>query len=307
MYHRIGSKKYEWAQPALDISAFDRHLVYLRKNFTVIPLQELAERARKKELPTAAVAAITFDDGYKDFYQYAYPLLRKYNLPATIFLTAGHIDSDKLFWWDKIRYYITHCQTSTIELSGEGMIRIEGDLQRQLACEYLISRITVIDSQNQQSLLQQLREETRVEDPHGIARELILDWKEVRTMADDGIEIGAHTMTHPVLTQSTLNEADQEIVLSKKVIENKIQKPVLSFAYPSGFYNNEIRSIVCKSGFNCAVIVGERVVDYEDNTFELPRCSGYEDYDYLTLNLMGLITDLKRIGLLARLLDLNSL
>jgi peptidoglycan/xylan/chitin deacetylase (PgdA/CDA1 family) len=305
MYHRIGFNKYEWSQPVLDLAAFDRQLAYLKKYFTVLPLQELADRNKERELPVRAIA-VTVDDGYKDFYQYAYPLLSKYNLPATIFLTAGHINGDKLFWWDRIRYYITHCQAATIELSDVGMIHLERDLQRKQACEYLINKMIVIDDQKKKNLLQQLKEETRVEEPRGIAKELILNWQEVRQMSANGIEIGAHTMTHPILTNLSLQEAEHEIVLSKNEIENKIQTPVHSFAYPNGIYNSSIRSIVNMYGFKCAVIVGERLVDFRDNSFELPRCAGFEDDNLLKMHLAGCITDLRKVNCLASFFALNS-
>lgn len=304
MYHRIGVNKHEWSQPALSLPAFERHLAHLRRYFQVIPLQELAERVRQRELPDR-YAVITVDDGYKDFYQHAYPLLRKYNLPATIFVTAGHIDSDELFRWDKIRYYITYSRRTAIELPGVGTININGQMQKQQACEFLIKKIEELDGRQSQSLIQQLREEVGVAEPNGVARELILDWKEVSRMATGGIEIGAHTMTHPILTKIPLQEAEQEITLSKKEIENRLQRPVLSFAYPNGIYDSDIKSVVRRSGFKSAVIIGERLVSCQDNPYELPRFAGFENYDLLKMHLAGCITDIRKVNFLSNIFGLD--
>jgi len=101
MYHRVSPVKDSWSLEPLSPQEFERQITYFCRNYEIIPLEGLASCIRQRDtLPERAVI-ITLDDGYKDNYLYAYPVLKKYHIPAAIFLTTGNISTDKIFWWDK--------------------------------------------------------------------------------------------------------------------------------------------------------------------------------------------------------------
>ena len=127
MYHRISKDiKIDDSYYSSLINAniknlknFEAQIKYLSKSYNVVTFDELLRYYKDKKLPRNT-AVITFDDGYKYNYLLAYPILRKYNLPATILVTTGHIANDKLFWWDKIDYIIKKTKIKKIMLDGVG-------------------------------------------------------------------------------------------------------------------------------------------------------------------------------------------
>src|SRR5438477_1528660 len=99
-YHKVSPDPHPFFEPDHP-TAFEQHMRFLSRCYRVMPLMELVERNRRGDIPHRAVA-ITFDDGYRDNYQYAFPILKKYGLPATIFVTTGAIETGKLLWHDRI-------------------------------------------------------------------------------------------------------------------------------------------------------------------------------------------------------------
>ena len=98
MYHRVGPSKYFWALPPINTSDLEDRIRYISKTHKILPLDKLARYVQEGKPLPKRVAVFTFDDGYKDNYVYAYPVLKKYNVPATIFLTTGYINAGNLFW-----------------------------------------------------------------------------------------------------------------------------------------------------------------------------------------------------------------
>ena len=98
LYHRVGPNKSIWLPNSIDIYEFENQLRYLSKTYTFLSLDTLVRYIKKNRQLPNKVAVITFDDGYKDNYTYAFPILKKYNVPATIFLTTGYLNNGKLFY-----------------------------------------------------------------------------------------------------------------------------------------------------------------------------------------------------------------
>jgi len=131
-YHRVSPKSYhEWLSPPVSPESFEEQMIYLSRNFQLLPLQELTQCIRDgKPLPKAA-AAVTLDDGYRDSYVHAYPILKRYHVPATFFLVTGHIGSDDLFWWDKIRYAVYQTRANKLQLDEFGEFGLSSPNERR--------------------------------------------------------------------------------------------------------------------------------------------------------------------------------
>ena len=145
-------------------------------------------------------------------------------------------------------------------------------------------------------MIERLVSQAGVRLPDTLGKELILSWDDVREMSDNGVTFGAHTVTHPTLTKLPLKQAEYEIAKSKKDIEEKLNRIVTAFSYPYGClgdFDSEIKQIVQKSGFTCAVTVIPRLITPETDLYELPRINPGGDINTLKISLSGLYPDLR--------------
>jgi peptidoglycan/xylan/chitin deacetylase (PgdA/CDA1 family) len=259
-YHRIDDphrKDFDSFKPNVSATPddFNRQMDYLSKWFNVVSMQDVLQwLGGQKELPLYA-ALITFDDGYLDNYSLAYPILRAHNFPALIFLTTEHIGTDVPFYWDLAAYCFHHTKRDQLTFPDG---KIEGwSNQKQLehVSKKWIELIKAFPQTEKLVYVQHLPELLGVSIPDGFFKKLMTNWDQVREMQKGGIEFGAHTMHHPILTRIPLEEVRAEIEGSKSRIEKELGEPVLSFAYPNGQssdLNDKIEKIVADSGIRAA-------------------------------------------------------
>lgn len=294
MYHRISPKRERPYLNVISVKSFRRQIEYIFRNYEILSLDELVEYIlSEKPLPKKAVV-ITFDDGYKDNYLYAYPILQKYHIPATIFLVTGHIGTDKLFWWDKIGYILYHTSVNQLDLEGLGSYSLESEPDKARAKSIITEELKKLPDKRKNSLVEKLLDVCQMEIPRNLGRRLILSWEEVREMSDEKLTFGAHSVNHPVLTKMPIDQAKNEIVRSKKAIEERLGKEVRAFCYPDGKFNPEIVELVKKSGFNSAVsILTGRLISLKDSVYQLNRIRAREDFNKFKGLLCGLRGDLQ--------------
>jgi len=239
---------------------------------------------------------ITFDDGYKDNYLYAYPILKKYHIPATIFLTTGHIGTGKLFWWDKVSYIIQHANVERLSLDELGSYPLQSELDKFHTNSIITERLKRLPDERKSVLMEKLADICQVSIPPYLGKELILSWDEVKEMSNDGITFGAHSVNHPILTNLPLERAEQEIIQSRKDIEEKLGQQVTAFAYPNGDFNPRIVELVRNAGFACAVsVLPGKLLSSKDNPYELSRIGAGEDSNKFKVMFSGLWGDLQHI------------
>lgn len=292
IYHRIGPKEDSWSLEPLNTKAFEKQLSCLAKNFEIVTLEKLADIIDQKSPPESRLAAVTFDDGYQDNFIHAYPVLEKYGVPATIFLTSGLIGSDSLFWWDHISYIIQHTSLKTIRLSGLGSYALHTSAQRRQAADAVIKKLKEYPEVRKKILINHLIKLAGVEIPGGTGKKLVLTWQQVREMACNKIKFGAHGVTHAILTKMPLSNAKREIINSKKEIERNIGETVLTFSYPNGSYNQNIIDILKTGGFKCGVTVQNALVNPGSNPYELPRIRQTENLSKFKAMSSGLYPDI---------------
>ena len=271
-YHRVNDVRHPFFA-GTRVETFSAQMEQLRKHFCVLPLEELVYCKERREVPDRAVA-ITFDDGYKDNFSNAFPILKELGLPATIFLTTGTIDSKNWLWHDQVFEAFRHTQESSLVVLGKKhSLRNRGETNMAL-------RATLAG-------LRQLHPKERDEIIDNIVDQLVprhqtlpeqdkLSWDEVRLMSENQITFGAHTVSHPILTRLSLAEAYQEIMESKETIEKQLNAPVRLFAYPNGGredFNASIKDFLRRSNFLSAVTTIWGTNDRETDLFELRRVS----------------------------------
>jgi hypothetical protein len=238
---------------------------------------------------------ITFDDGYKDNYIYAYPILKKYDVPATIFLATGYIDNKKVFWTTKLKYALGKTNLEEIEVEGIGRYPLRSIEDRGNSLYLIIKKLKTLPEEEKCRIVDKLLTLLNVELPHHLFVDRMLSWQEIREMSEDGIDFGAHTVNHPILTNISLSEAEREIVQSKKEIEEKISKEVRHFAYPNGEFNDDIINLVKKSGFLSAVTTIHRLLPPLPYPYKLERIGPFGSLRKVKFHLSGLYQDLRRI------------
>jgi len=259
-YHRIDNPDrdgFNTFKPNISarVDDFDNQMKYLSRWFRVVSMHDVINWLDKRiSLPPYA-ALITFDDGYLDNYTNAYPILRKYNFPATIFLTTNHIGTDAQFYWD-LAAYCFHSTSFTEVQFPNGASRGWTNLkERDHVCKSWVEAMKILSDSEKRKHVALLTRQLNVSVPKNFFLKLMMNWDQIREMHKNGIDFGGHTMNHPILSHVPIDEAQQEIEGSKDRIEQELGEPVLSFAYPNGMaadINQSLEHLVEQSNYKAA-------------------------------------------------------
>jgi peptidoglycan/xylan/chitin deacetylase (PgdA/CDA1 family) len=264
-YHRIGQSPVNTSAGAemLDdklISAsqagFTWQMEYLNRNFHIITADHLLTSAREGAPLPPNAALITFDDGYRDNFDLAFPILSARRIPAVVFLTTGLIGTTKRLWWDEIASLLVSTAAAAVSLPGAGSLRLQSAKDRNKTREILRRRFKTMSGSQQEAALRDLRKQLQPERQPETCERIFLNWEEIRAMQACQISFAAHTHTHPILTRIPLDEAEQEISRSRHIIEQETGCPVQFFAYPNGRsadFSAQTRELLIKLGFVSAV------------------------------------------------------
>lgn len=259
-YHRIDDPRrngFDSFKPNVSAtpSDFERQMDYLAKWFKVVSLKDIVDWLDgRRDLPPYA-ALITFDDGYLDNYTAAFPILRKYDFPALIFLTTGHIGTDAPFYWDMAAYCFLHTESDHLVFPDGHVEHWSNRQQLDQISRRWIEYMKTLPQTEKLIHVQRLPELMSVSIPKGFFKNLMMDWDQVRDMQKGRIEFGAHTVNHPILTRISLEQVREEVGRSKARIEQELGKTVLGFAYPNGQssdLNTQVEQIVAESGIRTA-------------------------------------------------------
>jgi peptidoglycan/xylan/chitin deacetylase (PgdA/CDA1 family) len=297
VYHRVAEVNCDPWGNCVSPRHFAEHIAVLRSVATPVPLRQLTEALDGGNLQRRAVV-VTFDDGYADSLYHAKPVLERYGVPATVFLTTGYILHGREFWWDTLtrlvlqsgerlpEYLRLRMNGGTFEWrSGEAAPDNAGaddrgcswtlaegrPTERQALHRALWQRLSVLRPAEQERVMDDLLTwagGTSMSDPD----QRPLSVQETAYLArSELIEIGAHTATHPVLSAHSPDFQRKEIRQSKMECEEIIGRPVTSFSYPYGAYNEESLSAVAEAGFTCACLTEAGPVRRGSDRLRLPR------------------------------------
>ncbi|MBA2459324.1 MAG: polysaccharide deacetylase family protein [Gemmatimonadales bacterium] len=299
VYHRVAELRSDPWSLAVTTDHFAQHLEVLRRRVRPMGLGPLVNALRDGDLPRGA-AAVTFDDGYADNLHRAKPLLERYEVPATVFVTTGAIGAGREFWWDELDRVFLQPGVLARELCvtidgrthawnlGEAANYSEDSARghrswraqepaptpRHEVYQSLCSRLRTLAADDQQQVLRQLQVWTGVE-PACRPSHRTLSGDEVVTLAQGGLlDVGAHTVTHPALAHLPAASQRQEIEQSKADLEMLLGRPVTSFAYPFGGrsdYTGATVSMVRAAGFTSACSTSGGTVRPSTAPYRLPR------------------------------------
>lgn len=238
-YHRVADPEkdgFESFRPNISAAPemFARQMDYLCEYFNVISGSELSAWLYQKQALPPHAAMITFDDGYHDNWANAYPILKARNLPAIIFLTTNYIEKNTPFYWDTLAYAFRHTTRNQAVFPMIGLQSWHDDHEMKRIMLMWAAAGKLLPDREKEENLQKTLEILEVNLPEDAFNGMHLTWDQVREMAQNRIEMGSHTMSHPILTRVPLAQVEKELRGSKERIEAEIGMPVLSFAYPNG-------------------------------------------------------------------------
>lgn len=299
VYHRVDEAAASpWTLPAINPHDFEEEMLFLKQHTDVVSLDELFLYMREQRRLSRNLSAITFDDGFRDNYCHAFPILRKFALPATIFLATDRIGNPDLALSDQVNYAVWNTALSQVRIEGLGEFILTKTHERKAAARTINMLIKSERLEIQDQLVRACLNTLQTAIPTHLNSKLMLSWSEINEMTSSNITFGAHTCSHRRLAGLTKEDARREIIESKLIIEKKTGKKVTAFAYPFGTsadYNETTVRLVREAGFIGAVTLNHGVIDSWDrkvSPFELPRISGTR-VDRFEWNLSGLLSDLR--------------
>lgn len=271
-YHRVIEKwdrTLDYSQPGMVVTAetFDHQFHFLKQHFDIVPLFSLLDpNPEPRTLNPRCV--ITFDDGWHDNYEIAFPILQKHRLPATVFLTTDFIGTSRAFWHTELIYLLLHGNLSQLlrkktffqaypTAVSDHLIRL-AQVRRALdACDVDACIGTMKERCEEhviEDLIRNLADALGIYRPVFPERNFFLDWDHVREMAAAGIEIGSHGCSHQIMTRLGMEEAEDELVRSKAEIERRIGARIHHFAFPNGDANRDLLALAGKAGYQTACL-----------------------------------------------------
>jgi peptidoglycan/xylan/chitin deacetylase (PgdA/CDA1 family) len=229
---------------------FKRQVEYLARRMRVVSIDELlGARRRSNVIPHRAVH-LTVDDAYRDFAEHAWPVLRQYGLPVTMFVPTGYPDHPELaFWWDRLYAACARTTRRAIEVDGLGHIELGGGEAERLAATLTLRNwVKRLDHDAAMATVDRIVAELDAPPPEPA----ILGWDELRALSAEGVTVAPHSRTHPLLDRLAADRLEIEIAGSRNDLERETGSRVPVFAYPSGSYDDEALRSTKRAGIEIA-------------------------------------------------------
>jgi peptidoglycan/xylan/chitin deacetylase (PgdA/CDA1 family) len=293
-YHRIipSTDAPAGIQPGMYVEpkTFEMHVNYLKNHFQVVPFQNLIKypTSFSMQKDSKPCCILTFDDGWFDFYKYAYPVLFHEKMPATVFLPTGYIDTNNFFWTDIIAYLIV------MIWRGNDISKAQHSLKSELAKKIVGQRgteeskvenaISILKEHDHERIFSVLKEISEAFDiAFASSGRAFLNWIEIREMFQSGlITFGSHTEGHKILVHLQDDEIKKELDRSKRKLinENVVNSAFIPFCFPNGNYNNRIVKLIEESGYHASVITEGGWNHLNDSIYKLRRISIHQDISF---------------------------
>lgn len=294
-YHQVCDRKDDPWELAVHPNHFDNHLAWLRKNYEVVPMSELARGLTSRQL--RKTVAITFDDGFRDNYTNAAPLLDWHNLPATFYVAPSAVRQEHVYWWDVLQDVIFYSEVLPARFSmtvGDAPVRFTL-VTDQVLTDRLRNQVRAWNYRNavpneRVALYLLLWYHIKPLPPAQQARAIqaIRDWaqhtgfisapgstmtiREMQMLGENPLfSMGAHSVHHCMLSRQKAIDQAFEVKESKRQLESWLGRTIESFAYPFGSYDPLTQSLLKEAGFRYAVSADAKAVTPQDDPFALPR------------------------------------
>lgn len=301
MYHRFTDDPAA-APEALPRAVFARQLDLAAAHADVVGPDEVVARQEGRRDGGRPQVMITVDDGYRDFHDHAFPELRRRGMPAVLFVTTGFVDGRVWMWWDKVTYLLEAAagDAVTVRVAGRTLAgRLRDHADRRAFWSRLVPALRFVADGRKEEVIADLAVQLGVDLPARCPPAYAASsWEEIAAMADQGIVMGAHTRTHPILSRVDRARARDEILGSRDDLAERLGRPVRWFAYPQGGpadYDETTLDVVAEAGFARTWVAHADPSD-RDDLLRSPRyCVGpdLEDFRWIVCGAEHLVLRLK--------------
>ncbi len=277
VYHRVHPIPDPLRPGDVDAATFDWQMEVVARYFTPLALNDAIKLLRQGKLPANAVC-VTFDDGYADNVEVALPILQRWAVPATFFLTTGFFGSGCM-WNDHVIELLRKIETPKLSLSNLGLGEYEitsMDARLQMV-NSVLRQLKHLPFEERSHQVQRLENELNVD----VSYSPMMQKEQVSVLTQAGMGIGAHTVNHPILSRISLDEARQEIELGKQQLETLTKKEVTLFAYPNGAPGRDYEAghvdLVKAAGFDAAFSTAWAAARCSDDFMQMPRVGAWDN------------------------------
>lgn len=298
LFHRVSPQRDPLWDP-MPPELFERIIRYLSRSFEVVPLESTL-LGEHKPLGKKELCAITFDDGYKDFQEFAFPILKKNNAPSSMYIVTNCVKYQTPPWTYILDYHFNHSKILSLNLDTSLLpvslkkANFDDKEDRKRYATRFKPFLKVQPSIIRNTLLKQALDSLcDVQVPN----DLMLSWSEIRRLREQGVEIGSHTVNHPVLSRiESRAEIKEEITVSRQVIGENLGFLPLTLSYPNGSYNEEVKELTAEAGYKLGLAVNNLFFKKgKYNSYEIPRVELYnENYFKWRARISGLPALLKK-------------
>jgi peptidoglycan/xylan/chitin deacetylase (PgdA/CDA1 family) len=231
-YHRVGTGGVPYYSE-LPRRVFEQQISYLKRNYRIISLDQLCDELEHPRNSGQSIV-VTFDDGYADLFDQAFPVLRKYEMPATVYLPAKLVEAGEVGWYDRLFVALQVAPESefTIQMEKTRTFQLNSVEDRFYAAVAMVKFCRSISDDQRVRFCNEL--ERRIAIPTEQVRGRLLSWEQIGAMQTAGINFASHTSTHPVMSRLRPEQVKLELSESKELLQKRLGREVLHFAYPFG-------------------------------------------------------------------------
>jgi peptidoglycan/xylan/chitin deacetylase (PgdA/CDA1 family) len=260
-YHRIeetNSDPSAYHRVTVTPEKFDRQMQFLGAHYRVLSMADLLEaNLDRRRLPPSAVI-VTFDDAYKDFATYAWPILKKYHIPVTLFVPTAFPDHpERVFWWDRIHYAIFENKNLSKLNTDFGCLGLKTDMERKHAFDRIRETVKSLPHKEAMDWVDEICSQLSALPK----KNHILGWDDLRRLATAGVTLGAHTRNHPMMDRISIEVTDEEIEGSLMDLKRETGASLPIFAYPGGQVTDGIEERLRRMGIMVAFSTNRGVND----------------------------------------------
>lgn len=266
-YHSFCVRKLTGIFSSLPVVMFDQQLRFLKRHFELVTLDQGISRIQSGDPATRPLLAVTIDDGFRDNYELAWPLLKQYKVPATVFLATDFIDNGIPPWPTRIMEIVERTQRRKVFFPFD--MDINSRISKAVFVRCTKDAWKGHTHEERRQLIEELRRHLNV--PAADTNYPPLTWKQVREMAGSVITFGSHTVYHSILPAVGEDTIERELRDSKQRLEEELESPCPYFAYPDGKHSRLTERLVKSAGFSVAMTQDRGVNSGDDNLLQLKR------------------------------------
>lgn len=288
MYHRVlppaaASRSFSHAGLIVSPETFRRHMNLVRERLRPLSLAEFMSHMEAGSEFPAGACLVTFDDGWSDNHEFALPILRELEIPAVVFAATDYIGADRPFWQEYLGYLLYESARlgRGDAVSREFQLDLRGgtdDAALRRAVAAVVDRFRAESYESIDRLTQALERALADSGDGNVASppDRFMNWEQLRALADANIDIASHTRSHRALTRLDAATVTEELLLSRRVLAERIGRDLPVFAYPGGFHDDRVRQAAIECGYRLAFATEAGTASVTDDRWRIPRVNMHE-------------------------------